>query len=42
MCASAAAAWLAGQVSDEALTADIAQRFGALVESWGSAERSAN
>jgi 5-dehydro-2-deoxygluconokinase len=40
MLAGAAAAWLAGQISDEALAADITGRFRALVETWGS-ERSA-
>jgi 5-dehydro-2-deoxygluconokinase len=40
MFAGAAAAWLAGQISDEALAADITGRFRALVATWGS-ERSA-
>jgi 5-dehydro-2-deoxygluconokinase len=47
---SAAQAWLAGQLSDEAAIEDIAERFRALVEVWSSArdprldrpERSAN
>ena len=48
--ASAAQAWLSGQISDEAAIEDIAERFRALVEVWSSArdprldrpERSAN
>jgi 5-dehydro-2-deoxygluconokinase len=48
--ASAAQAWLSGQISDEAAIADIAERFRVLVEMWSSArdprldrpERSAN
>jgi len=48
--ASAAQAWLSGQISDEAAIEDIAGRFGALVQVWSSArdprldrpERSAN
>ena len=48
--ASAAHAWLSGQISDEAAIEDIAERFRALVEVWSSArdprldrpERSAN
>jgi 5-dehydro-2-deoxygluconokinase len=48
--ASAAQAWLAGQISDEAAIEDIAERFRVLVEVWSSArdprldrpERSAN
>jgi 5-dehydro-2-deoxygluconokinase len=41
MFAGATAAWLSGQISDEALVADITGQFRALVEAWGS-ERSAN
>ena len=48
--ASAAQAWLSGQISDEAAIEDIAERFRAVVEVWSSArdprldrpERSAN
>jgi 5-dehydro-2-deoxygluconokinase len=32
-----AAAWLAGQLSDEAALAQIAERFEALVEAWSAA-----
>ena len=41
MFAGATAAWLSGQISDEALLADITGQFRALVEAWGS-ERSTN
>ncbi|MFB2549912.1 bifunctional 5-dehydro-2-deoxygluconokinase/5-dehydro-2-deoxyphosphogluconate aldolase [Ensifer soli] len=34
--ADAAKAWLAGEIGDEAAVADMAQRFGALVELWQS------
>jgi len=48
--AGAVQGWLCGQLSDEAAIADVAERFRALVETWGSArdprldrlERSAN
>jgi 5-dehydro-2-deoxygluconokinase len=35
--ADAARKWLAGEIDDEAATADMASRFGRLVEAWGRA-----
>ena len=35
----AATAWLAGALTDEAAVAEMAQRFGALVEEWTAARR---
>ncbi len=37
---AAAQQWLAGQMSDVAATADMAERFGNLVELWNAAKRS--
>ena len=39
--ADAAEQWLAGQIDDEAAIADLARRFGVLVEGWRNAKTSA-